>query len=223
MEQLPLEISAQAEPTFDNFVAGANREALIRVRGLAAGLPGEPILYLWGEPGSGRSHLLRAAARAADGVYYAPGESPLAENVAFVAADQVERLDNAGQIALFVQINRAREGGTRVLASGQTPPAALGLRADLRTRLGWGLVYQLRPLTDDDKKQHLRAEAARRGLQLTEDVLLYLLNRLPRDLASLNTVLAHLDRHSLARQRALTLPLVRDALARLPAARDTSD
>ena len=100
-----------------------------------------------------------------------------------------------------------------VLAAGNAPPAQLALREDLRTRLGWGLVYQLKPLTDAEKALHLRSEASRRGLRLADEVVWYLLNHLPRDLASLNAVLDRLDRHSLARQRAVTLPLVREALS----------
>src|SRR5690554_6931072 len=141
MQQLPLEISPPAEPDFRTFIAGANGEALARVRELATGALREAVVYLWGEPGSGRSHLLRAAARV---------------NPALHVADDVETLDAAGQQALFNAINAAREGGAAVLAAGPAAPAALPLREDLRTRLAWGLVYQLRPLTDADKALHLR-------------------------------------------------------------------
>lgn len=199
MRQLALPISAAAEPTLDNYVAGANAEALESVRALAAGRLEEAIVYLWGEPGSGRSHLLRAAAGA---------------NPAVVIADDVQTLDAAAQQALFIAINAARDGGPAVLAAGNAPPAGLGLREDLRTRLGWGLVYQLKPLTDAEKALHLHSEAARRGLQLADEVVWYLLNHLPRDLASLHAVLDRLDRHSLARQRAVTLPLVREVLSK---------
>lgn len=198
MRQLPLEISPAAEPRLDNYVAGANAEALERLRALAAGRLPEAIVYLWGEPGSGRTHLLRGAA---------------ALNPALVIADDVEALDADAQQALFNAINAAREGNAPVLAAGHAPPAALSLREDLRTRLGWGLVYQLRPLTDADKATHLRNEAARRGLRLGDEVVGYLLSHLPRDVASLNAVLDRLDRHSLATQRAVTLPLVRDVLS----------
>jgi len=196
--QLPLDISPPAEPTFDNFIAGANAEALERVRALAAGASREPLVYLWGEPGSGRSHLLHAAARA---------------NPRLVAADDVESLEAGEQQALFLAINAARDGQAAVLATGSAPPAGLAMREDLRTRLGSGLVYQLKPLSDADKALHLRAEAERRGLRLTDEVVWYLLHHLPRDVASLNAVLDLLDRHSLARQRAVTLPLVREALS----------
>jgi DnaA family protein len=197
VQQLPLAISPAAEPSFDNYVAGANAEALARVRSLVDGQLPEAIVYLWGEPGSGRSHLVRAAARANPGV---------------ITADDVESLDAQAQHALFVAINGARDGRGAVLAAGNAPPARLGLREDLRTRLGWGLVYQLKPLTDAEKALHLRAEAARRGLRLTDEVVWYILNHLPRDLQTLNSALDRIDRHSLARKRPVTLPLIREAL-----------
>jgi DnaA family protein len=195
--QLVLDLAAPPEPDFDNFVAGPNAEAVAAVRRFAGG--GEAVLYLWGEPGSGRSHLLRAAARA---------------NPRLVLADDVEGLEPPAQQQLFAAINAAREGGPPVLAAGGRPPAALALREDLRTRLAWGLVYQLKPLSDAEKAQHLRAEAARRGLRLSDEVVGYLLTRLPRDLPSLNAVLDALDRYSLAAKRPVTLPLVREALER---------
>jgi len=198
MRQLPLPLSAAAQPSLDNYVAGANAEALEGVRSLALSQLKETIVYLWGAPGSGRSHLLRAAAGA---------------NPALVIADDVEALAEGAQQALFVAINLAREGGPAVLAAGNAPPAQLRLREDLRTRLGWGLVYQLKPLSDAEKAVHLRSEALRRGLTLSEEVVRYLLTHLPRDLASLHAVLDRLDRHSLARQRAVTVALVRDALS----------
>ena len=201
MRQLPLEISPPAAPSLDNFVAGANAEALAAVRSLAAGRLREAIVYVWGAPGSGRTHLLRAAARA---------------NPSLVAADDVEGLDAGAQQALFNAINAARDGGPGVIAAGGAAPAGLVLREDLRTRLAWGLVYQLHAPSDAEKAAYLRAEAGRRGLRLPEEVLAYLLTHLPRDLASLNAVLEALDRYSLASQRPLTLPLVREALHKAP-------
>jgi DnaA family protein len=199
MQQLVLDIGPAAEPDFDNYVAGPNAEAVASLRSFAAGAMREAVMYLWGEPGSGRTHLLQAAARL---------------NPDLTVADDVEKLDDPAQQRLFAAINAAREGKPPVLAAGSQPPAQLPLREDLRTRLAWGLVYQLKPLTDAEKALHLRAQAARRGLRLPDEVLAYLLSRLPRDLASLNAVLEALDRYSLATKRALTVPLVREALER---------
>ena len=197
--QLILDLTAAVEPDFDNYVAGPNAEALASVRAFAAGQAREAVLYLWGEPGSGRSHLLQSARTL---------------NSSLVIADDVETLDERAQQRLFAAINAAREGEAPVLAAGGRPPAQLELREDLRTRLAWGLVYQLKPLSDAEKTLHLHAQAARRGLRLSDDVVGYLLTRLPRDLASLNSVLDALDRYSLATKRPVTLPLVREALER---------
>ena len=196
--QLALPISPAPEPTLENFVPGANAELLARLRALAAGELAESVLYLWGEPGSGRSHLLAASAR--------PG---------LVVADDVERLDDAGQIALFNAINAARDAGGTVLAAGNAPPAQLALREDLKSRLAWGLVYQVKPLTDAEKALTLHGEAARRGLKLSDEVVWYLLTHVRRDLRSLIALLDRIDRASLEQRRAVTLPLVRELIRSL--------
>jgi DnaA family protein len=183
MRQLALALTQPPEPSLDNFVAGPNAELIERLREAARGEKGESVIYLWGAPGSG-----------------------------LIAVDDVDRLDEARQIALFNLINHARESGGTVLAAGNAPPAQLALRADLGSRLGWGLVYQLRAPDDADKALHLRAEARRRGLELSDEVLDYLLARLPRDLRSLVAIVERLDRHSLERRRPLTVPLAREAL-----------
>src|SRR3989441_10566777 len=151
MRQLPLQISPPAEPRFENYLAGANVEALARVRALAAGSLHEAIVYLWGEPGSGRTHLLRAAAHA---------------NPELFIADDVETLDSAAQQALFVAVNAARDGQAAVLAAGAAPPAPRPFRGDLRTPPASGLVYQLKLLTDAAKALYLRAPAGRPGPRL---------------------------------------------------------
>jgi DnaA family protein len=197
MRQLPLQISQPAEPSFDNFIAGENAEALARVRQLASGELREAIVYLWGAAGSGRTHLLRAAAGA---------------NASLTIADDVQTLDADGQQRLFGAINAARDGQGAVLAAGSVPPAALALREDLRSRLAWGLVYHLQPLGETEKMRHLQAEAARRGLTLSDEIAAYLLARVPRDMATLTALLEAIDREALTRKRPLTLPLVREVL-----------
>ena len=197
MRQLPLQISQPAEPSFDNFIAGENAEALARVRQLASGELREAIVYLWGEIGSGRTHLLRAAASA---------------HAELTIADDVQALDADGQQRLFGAINAAREGRGAVLAAGSAPPVALALREDLRSRLAWGLVYHLKPLGETEKMRHLQAEAGRRGLALSDEIAAYLLARVPRDMATLTALLEALDRQALTRKRPLTLPLVREVL-----------
>jgi DnaA family protein len=124
----------------------------------------------------------------------------------------VEKLDEAAQIGLFNAINAARESGGAVLAAGNAPPAQLPLREDVKSRLAWGLVYHVKTLSDEERSTYLRAEAARRGMQLPEEVVSWLLTRMRRDLRSLAAVLDRLDQASLELKRPITLPLVREAL-----------
>jgi DnaA family protein len=193
MKQLALGISPPPRPTLDNFVPGANAELLARLREFQSGKFPDAILYLWGESGSGKTHLLAACA---------------GPNV----VDDVEKLDETSQIGLFNTINEARQSGGKVLAAGNAPPAQLPLREDLKSRLAWGLVYQVKPLTDDERSVFLRGEAERRGLHLPDEVISYLLTRMRRDTRSLTVILDRLDRASLEQKRPLTLPLVRDTL-----------
>ena len=197
MRQLVLDISPLPRATLDNFVPGGNGELLARLRQLAAGTLGESVLYVWGAPGSGRSHLLSAVAQAAPDVR---------------VADDVQSLDETAQIALFNAINEARESGGRVLAAGDAPPAQLALRADLRSRLAWGLVYQVKAPDDAGRADFLRTEAARRGIRLQDEAIDFLLRRARRDLRSLAALVEDIDRLSLERQRPVTLALLRDAL-----------
>jgi DnaA family protein len=199
MKQLALGISPPPQPTLDNFVPGANAELVARLREFQGGNFAESVLYLWGEAGAGKSHLLRAC-----GVLSACAGPNVVDNV--------ETLDEASQIALFNAINEARQSGAAVLAAGNAPPPELPLREDLKSRLAWGLVYHVKPLTDGERAVFLRTEAERRGMRVSEDVIRYLLTHVRRDLPTLVAILDELDRVSLELKRPVTLPLVREAL-----------
>ena len=121
-------------------------------------------------------------------------------------------LDNAAQIALFALYNRQRESGGMLLVSGLTAPAHLQLRDDLRTRLGWGLVYQVQALSDDDKAMALQQHAGARGMLLPPEVSQYLLRHGKRDLPALLAVLDALDEHCLRLKRAASVPLLKEVM-----------
>ncbi len=215
MQQLLLQLAAPPAPTLDNFVPGRNGAALQALRDIAQSATTERFVYLWGEPGSGRSHLLRGLAHAALGpeALYAttvPGGGAGADSV--LALDNVQDLSPEEQIRLFDLYNRKRAGRGALVASGDAAPAQLALREDLRSRLAWGLALQLHPLSDEEKAAALRGHARARSMALGEDAITYLLKHARRDMTSLIGILDALDRHSLEHKRQVTLPLVREAL-----------
>lgn len=213
MSQLLLDISPESPPTLDNFVAGRNGELLAALREALSG-SGERSIYLWGEEGSGKSHLLQACVAAAQeaqrNAVHASGSVPQMADV--VAVDDVELLDDAAQVELFDLYNRMRDGGGLLIASGKASPLHLALRDDLRTRLGWGLVYQVHGLSDEEKAQALTQHAQGKGFALPPEVTQYLLRHGRRDLPSLMAVLDALDEHSLRLHRAPSVPLLKEVM-----------
>ncbi len=205
-------------PTLDNFVAGGNLELLETLRALAEGKARERFVYLWGDSGSGKSHLLEAFARAARAhglsAICAQAPEPCA-GFPLVALDDADRLDESAQIGLFNLYNRLREENGCLLASGALPPAQLAVRPDLATRLGWGLVFRVHGLSDEEKAAALAAHAEQRGFLLPPEVSGYLLRHWRRDLPALMAVLEALDRYSMERQRAISVPLLRELLEAL--------
>lgn len=215
MRQLLLQLAPPPAPTLDNYVPGRNGAALQALRDIARGAGAERFVYLWGEPGSGRTHLLRGLAQAASGrkaLYLSGAPGDRMEDDKVIAVDDVQDLSAGGQIALFDLYNGVRAAGGALAASGNAAPAQLALRADLRSRLAWGLAFQLHPLSDAEKAAALREHARGRALDLPEDIVAYLLKHARRDMASLIGILDALDRYSLEKKRPVTLPLVRDAL-----------
>ena len=213
MSQLLLDIAPDSQPTLDNFVVGRNLELLSALRHALAG-SSERCFYVWGETGSGKSHLLQACVRAAQDMQqnaiYAHGSVP--QSAAVAAVDNVEQLDEAAQIALFNLYNQMRDSGGMLLVSGKESPLHLKLRDDLRTRLGWGLVYQVHVLSDEEKAQALVQHAHSRGFVLPSEVTQYLLRHGRRDLPSLMAVLDALDVHSLSLHRAPSVPLLKEVM-----------
>jgi DnaA family protein len=226
-QQLTFELAPPESPGFDNFLPGRNVEACAALERFARGEAGEPGMLLWGAPGVGKSHLLAAAADAAQraGRYarhlispeLAPAAAP--ELGALIAVDEVHRASPSAQGNLFTLYNALAATGGQLVVASATPPAQLALRPDLRTRLTHGLVYEIVALEDDAKPAALARYAAAHGFRLDEGVIAYLLAHYPRDMGSLLRTLRALDRHSLAAKRPITVPFVRETLGAAPSQR----
>lgn len=223
MKQLVLDIAPSPPPTLANFVSGRNAELLQTLGNILAGLEREHFVYLWGGTGCGKSHLLQGMAGLCMHDKMSTAYFACDANTSFTAGseadcvmvDDVDRLNAEAQIGLFNLYNYIRdEGRALLLVSGSTAPAQLKLkvREDLVTRLGWGLVYQVHELTDEEKAKAMKSHSASRGLDLSQEVCDYLLRHGRRDLPSLMATLDALDSYSLANRRKVTVPLVRELL-----------
>ncbi|MEJ8854133.1 DnaA regulatory inactivator Hda [Variovorax robiniae] len=224
MKQLALDIGLDTGPTLADFVAGPNEAAVRHLQvwvGEGAQALHSPVpTYLWGDGGSGKTHLLEAVSAALHEQGGTVGwlHADLAEPPDFderwvaVLMDDVHLYSAVQQHAAFNWFVNAQSLQRGVVAAGALPPADLPLREDLRTRLGWGHVFQLQLLSEPERRAVLRRAADVRGVILSDEVLDYMLHRFSRDLGSLMELLDQLDGFALRTQRAITIPLIRAML-----------
>jgi DnaA family protein len=230
-QQIALDLLSVPMPSLDNFVPGANGPALAALRAALSG-QGPEFVHLWGAPGCGRSHLLAALAQAVGAAPANLRAVPVfTAHQRLYVVDDVHHLDESQQAALFALQNAVRESYPPALPGGQDalsapsaarccvlvtsadlPPAQLRLREDVRTRLAWGLVFALHPIAEPERAAALLAYARARGARVDDELVPYMLKRLPRDMRTLVGVLDALDAYALARRRALTVPLLREWL-----------
>lgn len=225
MKQLALDIGLAPVPSLANFVSAGNEAALDHLRLWAGNATRSPVpTLLWGDSGSGKTHLLRAVREALreqgsnvgwmDASTFDPPDFD--ERWDAVLLDDVQLYTAAQQASAFnwfVNAQNPAHGPARwVLAACDRPPADLLLREDLRTRLGWGHVFQLRALGESERRSVLRRAADERGVFLGDEVMDFMLKRFPRDLSSLMLLLERLDGYALRTQRAITIPLIKSML-----------
>ena len=225
MKQIALDIGLAPGPTLSNFFAGPNQAALQHLQLWTGNDKRSPVpTYLWGEGGSGKTHLLHAvqAALREQGCPVGWLDASVAEPTAFDESWRVVILDDVhlytavqqhAAFNWFVNATTPSDGQQRwVLAAGSGPPSDLALREDLRTRLGWGHIFQLQVLSETERRAVLRQQADDRGVFLSDEVMDFMLNRFSRDLSSLIQLLDQLDGYALQTQRAITIPLIKAML-----------
>ncbi|MDP3704868.1 MAG: DnaA regulatory inactivator Hda [Legionellaceae bacterium] len=226
--QLPLAIHLNDEATFADFCWNGNALLHEQLLHVLAG-HGERLFYLWGNAGTGKSHVLQASCQAMSNSHQSAIYLPLKllhewgpqvlegmDDHVLIAIDDIDKIatDPMWEEALFHLYNRIRDQGrSTLMITGQMPPTHTPIRlADLRSRLMWGLVLQLNELHDDDKVSTLQINAKKRGLELSISVCQYLINRCARNMHDLHALLNRLDEASLVMQRKITIPFVKEIL-----------
>ncbi len=226
-KQLALAIQVNNEATLAEFNWASNpllKQQIDRMLSLGE----DKLLYIWGTAGSGKSHLLQACCQATNAcqsaIYlplkllkeWGPQSIEGLEDQNLICIDDIDLISNhsAWEEALFHLYNRIKDSEHGILIiSGNQPPAQLQIKLpDLRSRLGWGLVFQLHELSDHDKITALQLHAAKRGFDLPESVGQLLLTRCSRNMHDLFDLLNRLDDASLAAQRKITVPFVKETL-----------
>ena len=216
MNQLIFDFAERGYPGFDKFLGTENAELVYVLQHKH-----DPFIYVWGEEGAGKSHLLRAwVAQALDAgkkaVYIDAAATPLTEaafEAEYLAIDQIEKLGNEEQALLFAVFNRFRNSGKGfLLLSSEHTPQQLVIREDLRTRMAYCLVYEVKPLTDQEKIDALASMAAARQVTVDSEIFEYLLKHWRRDMDSLMMMLDTLDNYAVTMGKRITLPLLRQLL-----------
>jgi dnaA regulatory inactivator hda len=216
VNQLIFDFAERGYPGFDKFLGTENAELVYVLQHKH-----DPFIYVWGEEGAGKSHLLRAwIAQALDAgkkaVYIDAAATPLTEaafEAEYLAIDQIEKLGNEEQALLFAVFNRFRNSGKGfLLLSSEHTPQQLVIREDLRTRMAYCLVYEVKPLTDQEKIDALVSMAAARQVTIDPEIFEYLLNHWRRDMDSLMQMLDTLDNYAVTMGKRITLPLLRQLL-----------
>ena len=230
--QLSLDVSLVDDATFNNFFttpASANHQVLDVLRSQLSTLD-ETSVFIWGNIGVGCSHLLQAACHAAHDASMTAVYLPLSELKDYSPADLLNGLEFQNLICiddvqlvfgaedwerqLFHLYNRVKDQGGRLLFAATEVPLSDAIQlADLRSRLNWGLVFQVVVLSDEEKVAALILRATKRGMDMSFDVGQFILSRYSRDLTRLFQLLDRLDKASLVEQRRLTIPFVKDVLA----------
>jgi DnaA family protein len=234
MQQLALDLKLADFALFTTFHAGPNEQVLNAVM-QAATEPGQHVAWIWGAPGSGRSHLLQAAVAAASNAGRACAWLPLGDGedmqpailegmgaLDLLCVDDVDQIAGDAQwerplFKLFEEL-RARDGNLLVAASGTCAVSGFELQ-DLASRLASGPTWKLKSMDDDDRLAALQLRANWRGLDLPDDTGRYLLRRVDRSSRALFELLDRLDAAALTAQRRLTIPFVKSVLVSEPGVR----
>jgi DnaA family protein len=223
LRQLPLGIRLQDRAVFESFLPGSNALAVAAAQQLAS-TRGDPLLYLHGADGTGKSHLLQAICAAVPGSAYlplaqlldhGPGVLEGMAQLPLVALDDLNAVAGLAdwERALFGFYNDCLAGGARLVVAATAPAGHLEIGLpDLRSRLAAMPQFALRLLDEGQQREALRLRAAQRGIDLPEETIQYLQRRFVRDMARLHELLERLDLASLQQQRRLTVPFIREIL-----------
>ena len=222
--QLTLPILSEDKKSFENFFGEGNSE-LIKALNESVSDSSHRVIYYYGPPGSGKTHLALSVTKIVQGhsvIYLSLNdERVVPEMLSIIDVSGVVILDDiqawagdgVGERALFTLFEQVKHANGTLLLSSFHPPekCGFGLR-DLISRLGSGLLYPIAELTENQRFTALKMRATNRGLLVSDEALTYLVTRMRRDNHELFSFLDKLDRASLKEKRKVTIPFLKELI-----------
>jgi chromosomal replication initiation ATPase DnaA len=208
----------------DFFTTSSNERAL----GLVMAWPEwhAPAAIVYGPAQSGKTYLANIWRNRAEGAFLAASELAAHAWTAPYAPLVVEDIDTAAfcETALFHHLNLAREHGSFILLTAQTPPGQWQIALpDLRSRIRSYPAAEIEPPDEEHLAAALLKHFSDRQIEVAPDVIAYLVARIERSMAAAHAIACHLDRLALAEHRKLTRAFVAKALRELGAEEEGED
>ncbi len=215
--------------SLDNFAGLANQVLIAELRRFVSGARQSRVMYVWGQSGAGKTHLLHACSVANQhlgrtSIYCSLEGTGSEDNIAgisdpdsLVCIDDLDSIELGGdmQELLFHACQLLQAGKGRLLVSGNCRLTEIGLALeDLESRLYSGGMFQIHPLSDEEKKDALRSRAIQKGFVIDEPVINHILINYSRQVGDLFDLLDRLGSESLRHRRKITVPFVRKLISR---------
>ncbi len=226
--QIPFQFGNFQQDDLASYLPGENQN-LLNLIGVIANNESTHRLYLWGLSGTGKTHLLQAVCKQANELNLHVAYIPLKQHndlspemlhdlgeLDLVCIDDLECV--SGQIewqqGLTWLYNELRDNHHSLIISANISPTNIALEIDdLKSRLSWDQVYQIKSPDDELKIAILKQKAEARSFELGDDVIDFLLRRVDRDLGTLMKILDEIDHASLAAKRKITIPFVKELIS----------
>ncbi|MFT5395604.1 MAG: DnaA family protein [Gammaproteobacteria bacterium] len=227
VSQIPFQFGHNQQHDLVTFLQGENRTLLQLLKSIASS-ENTHSLYLWGLPGTGKTHLLQAVSKQANELNLHVAYIPLKQlndisieilhdlgDLDVVCIDDLECIIGhpEWQQGLTWLYNELRDNGHSLIMSANISPTNIPLEVDdLKSRLSWDQVSQIKPPSDELKIQILKQKAKLRSFELSDEVIEFIIRRVDRDLGSLMNILDKIDHASLAAKRKITIPFVKELI-----------
>ena len=228
--QLLLDIKLDESVSLENFIQCDSTNTALSILGnVVESSSISNSFLLWGRAGVGKNYLMQALNRGflnqnLKTAFVALSDPRINEPDILDGLDQmdavfIEDLDKLKDLedwegALFNLINQSLINETKLVFSSHCVAQDLTVRLkDLRSRLLAFTAIEIPEITENEKIEALKQSAERKGIELEEKTVKYILTYTSRNLSDLLRLLSELDDFSLEKKKKLSPSLVRELLS----------